>query len=174
MIKENIIEKVATFAGGCFWCSESDYKKLPGVIKVVSGYTGGHKQNPTYREVSEGSSGHVEAIQVHYDPAQISYDALLTVFWRHIDPTDAGGQFADRGLQYRSGIFYHDEEQKMLAEKSKEALSRSGRFTKPIVTEIKPSTVFYEAEEYHQNYSEKNPLRYRNYRWGSGRDQFIG
>jgi peptide methionine sulfoxide reductase msrA/msrB len=173
MTKENSIEKVATFAGGCFWCSESDYRKLPGVIKVISGYTGGHKKNPTYQEVSKGFTGHVEAIQVHYDPAQISYEALLNVFWRHMDPTDDSGQFADRGSQYRTGIFYHDENQKVLAEKSKEALSRSGKFTKPIVTEIKPFTIFYEAEEYHQNYSQKNPLHYRNYRWGSGRDPFI-
>jgi peptide methionine sulfoxide reductase msrA/msrB len=165
--------KTATFAGGCFWCSESDFNKLPGVIEVLSGYTGGHKKNPTYQEVSEGSTGHVEAIQVHYDPTRISYEGLLNVFWRHIDPTDPGGQFADRGSQYRTVIFYHDPEQKNLAEKSREALNRSGKFSKPIATEIKPAGVFYPAEEYHQDYSRKNPLRYRNYRWGSGRDQFI-
>ena len=173
MNQENSTVKIATFAGGCFWCSESDYKKLPGVIKVVSGYTGGLKQNPTYQEVSEGSTGHVEAIQVHYDPARISYEGLLNVFWRHIDPTDPGGQFADRGSQYKTVIFYHDQEQKKKAESSKEALARSGKFSKPIATEIKPAGVFYAAEEYHQDYSQKNPLRYRNYRWGSGRDQFI-
>jgi peptide methionine sulfoxide reductase msrA/msrB len=165
--------KIATFAGGCFWCSESDYNKLPGVIKVISGYSGGHKENPTYQEVSEGSTGHVEAIQVHYDPTRISYEGLLNVFWRHIDPTDPGGQFADRGPQYKTAIFYHDEVQKNLAEKSKEALNRSGKFSKPVATEIKPAGVFYPAEEYHQSYSQKNPLPYQNYRWGSGRDQFI-
>ena len=173
MTTQSSTTKTATFAGGCFWCSESDYSKLPGVIKVISGYTGGHKKNPTYQEVSEGSTGHVEAIQVHYDPTRILYEGLLNVFWRHIDPTDPGGQFADRGSQYRTVIFYHDEEQKNLAEKSKDALNRSGKFSKPVATEIKPAGVFYPAEEYHQNYSQKNPLRYRNYRWGSGRDQFI-
>jgi peptide methionine sulfoxide reductase msrA/msrB len=173
MMIENSNIKIATFAGGCFWCSESDYRKLPGVIKVISGYTGGHKQNPTYEEVSAGSTGHVEAIQVHYDPTQISYEGLLNVFWRHIDPTDPGGQFADRGPQYKTAIFYHDQEQKKMAEISKEALDRSGKFSKPIATEIKPAGTFYAAEEYHQNYSQKNPLRYRNYRWGSGRDQYI-
>jgi peptide methionine sulfoxide reductase msrA/msrB len=173
MTTENPQVKLATFAGGCFWCSESDYRKLPGVIKVISGYTGGHKQNPTYEEVSEGSTGHVEAIQVHYDPTRLSYEGLLNVFWRHIDPTDPGGQFADRGPQYKTAIFYHDEEQKKMAESSKEALNRSGKFSKPIATEIKPAGLFYPAEEYHQDYSRKNPLRYKNYRWGSGRDQFI-
>jgi peptide methionine sulfoxide reductase msrA/msrB len=173
MTTENSNLKLATFAGGCFWCSESDFRKLPGVIKVISGYTGGQKQNPTYHEVSEGSTGHVEAIQVQYDPALISYEGLLNVFWRHIDPTDPGGQFADRGSQYKTVVFYHDEEQKKVAEKSKEDLNRSGKFSKPIATEIKPAGPFHPAEEYHQNYSQKNPLRYRNYRWGSGRDQFI-
>jgi len=173
MTKENSAIKMATFAGGCFWCSEADFEKLPGVIKVISGYTGGNKKNPTYQEVCEGSTGHVEAIQVHYDPAKISYQGLLNVFWRHIDPTDAGGQFADRGPQYRTAIFYHDEEQKKLVEKSKEELNRSGKFTKPIATEIKPLGLFYEAEEYHQNYCQRNPLRYKTYRYGSGRDQFI-
>jgi peptide methionine sulfoxide reductase msrA/msrB len=173
MTKESSTTKIATFAGGCFWCSESDYRKLPGVIKVISGYTGGHKQNPTYEEVSAGSTGHVEAIQVHYDPTQISYEGLLNVFWRHIDPTDPGGQFADRGPQYKTAIFYHDEDQKKMAEISKKALNHSGKFSKPIATEIKPAGTFFAAEEYHQDYSQKNPLRYRNYRWGSGRDQFI-
>ena len=163
----------ATFAGGCFWCTESDFEKVPGVIKVVSGYTGGHKKNPTYEEVSAGTTGHVEAIQVYYDPSQVSYKALLDFFWRHIDPTDPGGQFVDRGQQYRSVIFYHDEEQRQLAEKSKEELGHSGKFSKPIVTEIKPFTVFYPAEEYHQGYSKKNPIRYKYYRYNSGRDQFL-
>ena len=173
MTKENSAIKIATFAGGCFWCSEADFEKLPGVIKVISGYTGGHKKNPTYQEVCEGSTGHVEAIQVHYDPAKISYKGLLNVFWRHIDPTDPGGQFADRGPQYRTVIFYHDEDQRKLAEKSKEELNHSGKFSKPIATEIKPLCLFYEAEEYHQNYCQRNPLRYKTYRYGSGRDQFI-
>ena len=163
----------ATFAGGCFWCTESDFEKVPGVSKVISGYTGGHKKNPTYEEVSAGGTGHVEAIQVYYDPSRVSYKALLDFFWRHIDPTDPGGQFVDRGQQYRSVIFYHDEEQRQLAEKSKEELSRSGKFSKPIVTEIKPFTLFYPAEEYHQGYSKKNPIRYKYYRYNSGRDQFL-
>jgi peptide methionine sulfoxide reductase msrA/msrB len=173
MTKENSGTKIATFAGGCFWCSEADFEKLSGVIKVISGYTGGHKKNPTYQEVCEGSTGHVEAIQVHYDPAKITYQGLLNVFWRHIDPTDSGGQFADRGPQYHTAIFYHDEEQKKLAEKSKEELNLSGKFSKPIATEIKPLGPFYEAEAYHQNYCQRNPLRYKTYRYGSGRDQFI-
>jgi peptide methionine sulfoxide reductase msrA/msrB len=142
-------------------------------VKVISGYTGGKKDNPTYEEVSAGGTGHVEAIQVHYDPSQVTYEELLEVFWRHIDPTDPGGQFVDRGSQYRSVIFYHDEEQRRLAEKSKEELEKSTRFTKPIVTEIQKFTRFYEAEDYHQDYYRKNPLRYKYYRWGSGRDQFL-
>ena len=165
--------KVATFAGGCFWCTEADFEKVPGVVKVISGYTGGKKKNPTYEEVSAGTTGHVEAVQVYYDPSRVSYEKLLDYFWRHIDPTDSGGQFVDRGSQYRSAIFTHNEEQKRLAEKSKEALNRSGKFQKPIVTEIRPFTAFYEAEEYHQDYYKKNPLRYKFYRYGSGRDQFL-
>jgi len=165
--------KIATFAGGCFWCTEADFEKVPGVVKVISGYTGGTKENPTYEEVSSGSTGHVEAIQVYYDPSKISYEGLLDAFWRHIDPTDPGGQFVDRGSQYRSVIFYHDEEQERLAERSKEALTKSGRFDKPIVTEIIPFTKFYEAEAYHQDYYKKNPLRYKFYRFNSGRDQFL-
>jgi len=164
---------VATFAGGCFWCTEADFEKVPGVTKVLSGYTGGTRENPTYEEVSSGSTGHVEAVQVYYDPSKVTYEELLDAFWRHIDPTDAGGQFVDRGSQYRSVIFYHNQEQKQSAEKSKEALGRSGRFNKPIVTEIIPFTRFYVAEEYHQDYYKKNPLRYKFYRYNSGRDQFL-
>ena len=164
---------VATFAGGCFWCTESDFEKVPGVVKVVSGYTGGKKEKPSYQEVSSGTTGHVEAVQVFYDPTKISYEELLDAFWKHIDPTDSGGQFVDRGAQYRSVIFYYDEEQRRLAEKSKEALTKSGKFDKPIVTEIIQFTKFYEAEEYHQDYYKKNPLRYKYYRYGSGRDQFL-
>jgi peptide methionine sulfoxide reductase msrA/msrB len=165
--------RIATFAGGCFWCTEADFEKVPGVVKVVSGYTGGRKENPSYKEVSSGTTGHVEAIQVYYDSSEIGYEALLDYFWRHIDPTDPGGQFVDRGAQYRSVIFFHDGEQKRLAETTKEALHRSGRFDKPIVTEILGFTGFYEAEEYHQDYHKKNPLRYKYYRYGSGRDRFL-
>ncbi len=173
MVQAEKALKVATFAGGCFWCTEADFEKTPGVTKVISGYTGGTKENPTYQEVSSGSTGHVEAVQVYYDPSKISYEGLLDTFWRHVDPTDPGGQFVDRGSQYRSVIFYHDEEQRRLAEKSKEALAKSGRFDKPIVTEIIKFTKFYEAEEYHQDYYKKNPLRYKFYRFNSGRDQFL-
>jgi peptide methionine sulfoxide reductase msrA/msrB len=140
---------------------------------VISGYTGGYKENPTYEEVSSGTTGHVEAVQVYYDPSKISYEELLDAFWKHIDPTDSGGQFVDRGQQYRSVIFYHDEEQKRLAEKSKEALEKSGRFNKPTATEIIKFARFYEAEEYHQDYYKKHPLKYSFYRHGSGRDQFL-
>lgn len=173
MTKESASTKVATFAGGCFWCTESDFEKVPGVLKVISGYTGGKKGNPSYEEVSSGRTGHLEAVQVHYDPGAVTYEQLLEVFWRHIDPTDGGGQFVDRGSQYRSAVFYHDEEQKRLAEKSRDALERSGKFSRPVATEILPLTQFYEAEDYHQDYYKKNPLRYRFYRSNSGRDQFL-
>ena len=162
---------VATLAGGCFWCVEADFEKVPGVVQVVSGYTGGSRPNPTYENYAD--SGHVEAVQVYYDPKKVSYPQLLDYFWRHIDPTDPGGQFVDRGPQYRSVIFYHDEEQQRLAEESKAALARSGRFKKPIVTEILPFSVFYPAEDYHQHYSQTHSLKYKYYRWNSGRDQFI-
>jgi peptide methionine sulfoxide reductase msrA/msrB len=165
--------KTATFAGGCFWCVESDFEKVNGVVEAISGYTGGRKPNPTYEEVSAGGTGHAEAVQVFYDPAKITYKELLDVFWRHVDPTDAGGQFVDRGSQYRTAIFYNDAEQKRIAEESKAELEKSGRFTKPIVTEIVPLTEFYPAEDYHQDYYANNPLRYRFYRLGSGRDQFL-
>jgi peptide methionine sulfoxide reductase msrA/msrB len=171
--KEDKMLKIATFAGGCFWCTEADFEKLPGVVKVISGYTGGHKENPSYGKVSSGTTGHVEAVQVYYDPSKVTYTELLDYFWKHIDPTDSGGQFVDRGSQYRSVIFYHDEEQKRLAEKSKEALSKSGRFNKPIVTEILKFTKFYEAENYHQDYYKTHSLKYKFYRYRSGRDQFL-
>ncbi len=170
--EENL--RKATFAGGCFWCTEADFEKLPGVVKVISGYTGGNKENPTYEEVSSGKTGHVEAIQVYFDPKKMTYEELLDYFWKHIDPTDAGGQFVDRGSQYRSVIFYHDEEQKRLAEKSKEALSKSKKFNKPIATEIIKFTKFYEAEDYHQDYYKTHSLKYKFYRYESGRDQFLG
>jgi len=163
----------ATFAGGCFWCVESDFEKVDGVVEVISGYTGGHVENPSYEQVSAGGTGHVEAVQVVYDPEKISYKELLDYFWRHVDPTDAGGQFVDRGSQYRSVIFYQDEEQKSLAEESKRELEKSGHFNKPIVTEIVPFSKFYRAEDYHQDYYKKNPLRYKYYRFASGRDQFL-
>ena len=165
--------KVATFAGGCFWCMEKPFEKLPGVSAVISGYTGGKKPNPTYREVASGTTRHAEAVQIHYDPKKVSYNDLLEVFWRQINPTDAGGQFVDRGPQYRSEIFYHDEGQKTQAEASKSKLAASGRFSQPIVTEITPFTEFYDAEEYHQDYYLKSPDNYYRYRNGSGRDQFI-
>jgi peptide methionine sulfoxide reductase msrA/msrB len=173
MTKEDAMTRKTTFAGGCFWCTEADFEKLPGVVKVISGYTGGTKENPTYEEVSSGTTGHVEAIQVYYDPSKITYEDLLDFFWKHVDPTDSGGQFVDRGAQYRSVIFYHDEEQKQLAEKSKEALEKSKKFNKPVVTEIIKFTKFYEAEGYHQDYYKKHSIKYSYYRHGSGRDQFL-
>ena len=142
--------EVATFAGGCFWCVQSDFEKVDGVVEVISGYTGGHKEDPTYEEVSAGGTGHLEAVQVLYDPTRITYEELMDIFWRRIDPTDPGGQFVDQGSQYKSAIFYHDEEQQRLAEQSREELNRSGRFDKPIVTEIVPLSKFYRAEDYHQ------------------------
>ena len=171
MVEAKTASAIATFAGGCFWCTESDFEKVPGVSKVISGYTGGTGENPTYE--TYGATGHIEAVQVFYDPAKVSYSQLLDVLWRHIDPTDAGGQFYDRGPQYRSAVFYHDEEQRQLAEKSKEALAKSGRFAKPIATEIIKFKKFYNAEEYHQDYYKKNPIRYKFYRHESGRDQFL-
>ncbi|MGB5064772.1 MAG: peptide-methionine (S)-S-oxide reductase MsrA, partial [Candidatus Competibacter sp.] len=161
----------ATFAGGCFWCMEPPFEPLPGVISVTSGYTGGHKANPTYEEVSAGGTGHAEAVEIVYDPARISYTQLLDIFWRNIDLLDAGGQFCDRGQQYRPAIFYHDDEQKRLAEESKQALEQSGRFQKPVVVAIEPASTFYPAEDYHQDYYRKNPVRYKFYRYSCGRDQ---
>ena len=163
----------AVFAGGCFWCTESDYEKVEGVIEAVSGYTGGKMENPTYKQVSAGGTGHVEAIKVTYDPDEVSYDQLLDVFWRHVDPTDAGGQFVDRGDQYRSAIFYATDEERQMAETSKKALDTSGRFDRPVVTDILHLGSFFEAEDYHQDYYKKNPVRYKWYRSGSGRDRFL-
>lgn len=165
--------KIATLAGGCFWCVESDFEKIKGVEEVVSGYTGGDEKDPTYEEVSSGSTGHYEAVQVYFDPEKISYNEILDVFWKHIDPTDPGGQFVDRGGQYRTAIFYHDEEQKRIAMESRAALEKSGVFKRPIATELIAFKTFYPAEDYHQNYCIKNPTRYRTYRHFSGRDQFI-
>jgi peptide methionine sulfoxide reductase msrA/msrB len=163
----------ATLAGGCFWCMEHPFEKLEGVLEVISGYTGGHKDNPTYEEVSSGMTGHLEAIEITYDPSRISYSEILDIFWKQIDPTDSGGQFVDRGQQYRSAIFYHSEEQKALAEKSKSELNKSGRYKSPIITEIIKASKFYKAEDYHQDYAKKNPIRYKYYRYNSGRDQYL-
>jgi peptide-methionine (S)-S-oxide reductase len=161
----------ATFAGGCFWCMEPPFEKLKGVDAVISGYTGGRTENPTYEEVSSGRTGHAEAVEVHYDPTQITYGALLDVFWHNIDPTTRDRQFCDVGDQYRTAIFFHDAEQKRLAEESKAALEKSKPFPQPIVTEIVPAGVFTPAEEYHQDYYRKNPIRYKFYRYTCGRDQ---
>jgi peptide methionine sulfoxide reductase msrA/msrB len=163
----------ATFAGGCFWCMVKPFDEQPGIHKVVSGYTGGDKENPTYEEVCSNRTGHYEAVQITFDPAVFPYQQLLKLYWQQIDPTDAGGQFADRGESYRTAIFYHNEEQHRLAEASKVELEESGRFNKPIVTEIVPAGPFYEAEDYHQDYHKKNPIRYKMYRTGSGRERFL-
>lgn len=163
----------ATFAGGCFWCMEPPFEKLPGVLEVVSGYAGGEKKNPTYHEVSAGGTGHVEAVQITYDPKRISFEKLLEVYWRQINPTDSGGQFVDRGSQYRPVIFYLNDRQKNLALKSKRDLEQSKRFSKPITVEILPFKNFYPAEDYHQDYYKKNKVRYKFYRWNSGRDQYL-
>jgi peptide-methionine (S)-S-oxide reductase len=162
---------LATFAGGCFWCMEHPFDQLPGVLSVTSGYTGGHLKQPTYEQVSAGGTGHTESVQVVYDPAKIDYTKLLDVYWHNIDPLTSNAQFCDHGTQYRSAIFYHDEEQRRRAEESKQALEASGRFKAPIVTEIVPASEFYPAEEYHQHYYRKNPVRYKFYRWNCGRDQ---
>ncbi|HXW98788.1 MAG TPA: peptide-methionine (S)-S-oxide reductase MsrA [Methanomicrobiales archaeon] len=166
--------KKATFAGGCFWCMQPPFRMVDGVVDVVSGYAGGTKENPTYEEVSSGTTGHLEAVQVTYDPGKVSYEALLDTFWRQIDPTDPTGQFADQGSQYRTAIFYHDEEQRRLAEESKKRLDASGKFRQPVATEIRPFTNFYPAEEYHQDYDRKNPVRYHQYKVLSGREGFLG
>jgi peptide methionine sulfoxide reductase msrA/msrB len=161
----------ATFAGGCFWCVQAAFSKVPGVVEAISGYAGGTGENPTYENYMK--SGHLEAVQVSYDPAIVSYEQLLAVFWRQIDPTDPGGQFADRGPHYRSAIFYHDDQQKRLAEKSRADLADSGRFSKPVITEIVPFTRFYAAEDDHQDYDRKNPRYYETYREGSGRGPYL-
>ncbi len=161
----------ATFAGGCFWCMEEALEKVDGVASVVSGYAGGTEANPTYKEVSSGRTGHTEAVEVVYDPGSVSYGELLEVFWRNIDPTDGSGQFCDKGPQYRSAIFYHDEEQKGLIEESLQSLEDTKPFDEPIVTEIVPASMFYQAEDYHQDYYERNPIRYRYYKYGCGRTQ---
>ena len=171
-VSENKLEK-ATFAGGCFWCMQPPFDKLDGVVSTTVGYCGGKEENPTYKQVSAGKTGHAEAVEILYDPSRVSYTELLNVFWMNIDPTQENGQFADIGAQYRTAIFYHSEEQKRLAEASKKELKNTGRFSKEIVTEIVPAIPFYRAEEYHQDYYKKNPLRYKIYRYGSGRDDYL-
>ena len=162
--------KTATFAGGCFWCTESDFDKVPGVISTTSGYTGGTLANPSYRQVTGGRTGHLEAVQIEYDDDAISYAELLEIFWRSVDPLDFGGQFCDRGASYRTAIFYHDSEQRRLADASKQRLAQSDRFDRPLATPIRRLDRFYDAEEYHQDYHTKNPSRYRFYRFACGRD----
>ncbi len=166
-------EELATLAGGCFWCMVPPFINLPGVIQVLSGYTGGDTENPTYKEVCYGVSGHLEAVQITFDPQTVAYEKLLEVFWQQIDPTDAGGQFADRGTSYQTAIFYHNENQRLAAEASKEALNQSRRFSAPVATLILPAKAFYPAEDYHQDYYKKNPAHYKGYRAGSGREAFI-
>lgn len=165
--------ETATFAGGCFWCMEGPFEVLEGVHTVVSGYMGGKKKNPTYEEVSSGSTGHAEVIQITYDPSKVKYSQLLDIFWMNIDPTTKDQQFADVGTQYRSEIFYHDESQKKEAEESKKKLAASGKFEKEIVTGISAASTFYPAEDYHQDYYKKNPTRYKQYYSGSGRKGFL-
>ncbi|PTL40298.1 peptide-methionine (S)-S-oxide reductase MsrA [Alkalicoccus saliphilus] len=163
----------ATFAGGCFWCMVKPFDEQPGIHRVVSGYTGGHTADPTYEEVCSETTGHREAVQITFDPEVFPYSRLLEIFWQQIDPTDPGGQFHDRGTSYTTAVFYHNEEQRKLAEESKEALNNSGRFQRPVVTSIEKAGVFYEAETYHQDYYRKNPLHYKMYNRGSGRASFI-
>lgn len=171
MDKDNNKSEKATFAGGCFWCMEAAFKEVDGVIDVMSGYTGGTVENPTYEQVCSGSTGHYEAIQVTFDPSKITYGELLERFWKSIDPTDKYGQFVDKGNQYLSAIFYHDENQKKLAEDSKVKLEKSGKFERPIATKILPESEFYRAEEYHQNYYKKKAVEYQTYKDGSGRKE---
>ncbi len=170
---KNETTKKATFAGGCFWCMQPPFDKLPGVVSTTVGYTGGTKDHPTYEEVSAGGTGHAESLEVAYDPSKIRYDQLLDVFWKNIDPTTKDAQFVDIGRQYRSAIFYHDEDERREALASKERLEKSGRYSKPIATEIVSATKFYPAEEHHQKYYQKNPIRYKFYRFASGRDQYL-
>ncbi|MEK3886110.1 peptide-methionine (S)-S-oxide reductase MsrA [Bacillus sp. FSL K6-3431] len=165
--------EIATFAGGCFWCMVKPFDELPGIIAVVSGYTGGITENPTYEEVCSGLTGHTEAVQITFDPNVFKYHQLLELFWMQIDPTDAGGQFYDRGVSYRPVIYYHTEQQKLLAEKSKNDLAESGRFKQPIVVPIEKAATFYPAEDYHQQFYKKNQQRYSSYQIGSGRADFI-
>jgi peptide-methionine (S)-S-oxide reductase len=165
--------EIATFAGGCFWCMVKPFDELPGIINVISGYSGGHLENPAYADIKAGDSGHYEVVQITFDPSLFPYERLLELYWPQIDPTDDGGQFHDRGDQYRTAIFYHNEHQKQLAEKTKNTIEESGRFKKPIVTKILPASTFYPAEDYHQKFYKKNPDEYKQDRAKSGRDEFI-
>ncbi len=165
--------EVAIFAGGCFWCVESDFDKVPGVVRTISGYTGGALSNPTYKQVSAGGTGHIEAVQIFYDPKQVAYETLVDIFWRSVDPTDGGGQFCDRGESYETAIFANSPEQKQQAEASKGTLARAGLLKQPIVTPIEAAGPFYPAEDYHQDYYNKNPLRYWFYRSRCGRDSRV-
>ncbi len=166
-------KEIATFAGGCFWCMVKPFDQTEGIIKVVSGYTGGHVENPTYEQVCSETTGHLEAVQITFDSDVYPYEKLVELYWTLIDPTDPGGQFYDRGESYTTAIFYHDEEQKRIAEQSKERLENSGKFNKPIAVKILPAKPFYQAEDYHQQYYQKNPLHYERYSIGSGRAAFI-
>ena len=166
-------KEIATFAGGCFWCMVKPFDSQPGIESVISGYTGGYKENPTYKEVCSGTTGQTEAVQITFDPEVFPYEKLVEIYWQQTDPTDAMGQFVDRGDSYRPVIFYHSEEQRKIAEASKAALQASGRFKKDIVTKIEPASTFYPAEEYHQDFYKKDPEHYKRYRGLSGRDTFI-
>jgi peptide methionine sulfoxide reductase msrA/msrB len=165
--------QIATFAGGCFWCMQAAFDKAKGVVFTAVGYTGGHKENPTYEDVCSGKTGHTEAVEILYNPSLVSYQELLDIFWKNIEPTRLNRQFVDFGTQYRTAIFYHNEEQRRLAQASKEKLEKPGKFYKPIVTEIKPASTFYKAEEHHQQYYKKNPIRYEFYEAHSGRSQYL-
>jgi methionine-S-sulfoxide reductase len=169
---ENNYEK-ATFSGGCFWCMQPPFDRLDGVISTTVGYTGGNEKNPTYDDVCLGRTEHLESVEIVYDPSKISYEKLLEVFWLNVDPTDGGGQFVDRGMHYRTAIFYHSDEQRIVAEESKKKLPETGRYPGPIMTEIRPAMEFYPAEESHQNFYEKNPIGYASYKMGSGRGRYI-
>jgi peptide methionine sulfoxide reductase msrA/msrB len=170
---QGVSYQLATFAGGCFWCMVTPFEELPGIISIVSGYMGGHTSNPTYKEVCTETTGHAEVVQITFDPEVFPYEKLLDIFWMQIDPTDVGGQFHDRGSSYRTTIFTHNNEQQELAEQSKQRLNESKRFDQPVFTPIVPASTFYPAEDYHQDYHHKNPLHYKMYRKGSGRDSFI-
>lgn len=172
-VQEDRPLEVATFAGGCFWCVEAGFEKVPGVAEAISGYSGGHTDNPTYQQTSSGGTGHTEAVQVHYDPKVVSYAGLVQALWRMMDPTDSEGQFVDRGSQYRPAIFYHNADEKRIAEVARDRLEQSGRYPDPVTIEIVAFEKFYRAEEYHQDYSTKNPIRYKVYTFNSGRYQFV-
>jgi peptide-methionine (S)-S-oxide reductase len=171
MANANEEQKLATFAGGCFWCTESDFEKVNGVISVTSGYTGGVEANPSYEQVSSGTTGHAEGVQIVFDPEKITYKELIDIYWKSIDPTNAQGQFCDIGKQYRTEIFYHDDEQKQIAEETKKQIEESGKLPSAIATKITKATEFYPAEDYHQDYHKKNPVRYKYYRYSCGRDE---